>query len=181
MRGTPTLNCTVSTAMPGRDTENTCSTPAISARTCSAGRVTSASTSRAEAPGNGTKTFAIVTLICGSSSRGVTATANRPSSKASSAASGVSCECWKIRAIRPEMPMAGSASSGRAGRAEHAGLDRLERDALAGPQAGEHLDGTLVAGGAEADLAHLRPCLRGALVLEHVDARHFAALEHGLA
>ena len=53
--GTPTLNCTVSTAMPGRDTEYTCSMPVICASTCSAGVATSASTSRAEAPGNGTK------------------------------------------------------------------------------------------------------------------------------
>ncbi len=56
---------------------------------------TSDSTSCDEAPGNGTNTLAIVTLICGSSSRGVTITANSPSSNATSAISGVSCESWK--------------------------------------------------------------------------------------
>ncbi len=94
-RGTPTLNCTVSTAMPGRETENTCSTPVICDSTCSAGVATSDSTSLEEAPGNGMNTFAIVTLICGSSSRGVTITANSPSRNATSAISGVSCESWK--------------------------------------------------------------------------------------
>ena len=103
--GTPTLNCTVSTAMPGRDTEYTCSMPLICASTCSAGVATSVSTSRAEAPGNGTSTFAMVTLICGSSSRGVTATAKTPSRNATSASSGVSCDAWKKRAMRPEAPM----------------------------------------------------------------------------
>ena len=95
VRGTPTLNCTVSTAMPGRETEYTCSMPGICASTCSAGAATSDSTSRTEAPGNGTKTLAIVTLICGSSSRGVTRTAKTPSSRATSASSGVSAESWK--------------------------------------------------------------------------------------
>ena len=66
--------------------------PAICDSTCSAGVATSASTSLAEAPGNGTNTLAMVTLICGSSSRGVTSTANRPSRKATSAISGVSCD-----------------------------------------------------------------------------------------
>ena len=46
--------------------------PSIWESTCSAGVETSDSTSFTEAPGNGMKTFAIVTLICGSSSRGVT-------------------------------------------------------------------------------------------------------------
>jgi hypothetical protein len=54
--------------------------PAICDSTCSAGVATSDSTSRAEAPGNGMNTLAMVTLICGSSSRGVTMIANRPSS-----------------------------------------------------------------------------------------------------
>ncbi len=40
--------------------------------------------------GTGTMTFAIVTLICGSSSRGVTSTAKTPSSSAVSPSSGVS-------------------------------------------------------------------------------------------
>ncbi|MBV6410514.1 MAG: hypothetical protein GAKPKEKM_01330 [Rhodocyclaceae bacterium] len=93
------------TAMPGRETEYTCSMPAMRESTCSAGRATRFSTSRAEAPGKGTKTLAIVTLICGSSSRGVTSTAKRPSRKAISAMSGVICERWNRAAIFPEMPM----------------------------------------------------------------------------
>ena len=76
--------------------------------TCSAGVVTSDSTSLADAPGNGISTFAMVTLICGSSSRGVTSTANTPSSSAISAISGVICECRKILLMRPEMPMVSS-------------------------------------------------------------------------
>ena len=83
VRGTPTLNCTVITAMPGCDTDITCSTPAMRDSTCSAGVATICSTSRTEAPGNGISTLAIVTLICGSSSRGVTSTAKAPSSSAS--------------------------------------------------------------------------------------------------
>jgi hypothetical protein len=73
--------------------------------TCSAGRATRFSTSAADAPGKGMKTLAIVTLICGSSSRGVTSTAKRPSRKAISAMSGVICERWNSSAIFPEMPI----------------------------------------------------------------------------
>src|SRR5512147_2508786 len=83
--------------------------PRICASTCSAGVATSASTSFADAPGKGTSTLAIVTLICGSSSRGVTSTAKSPRRNATSASSGVSCESWKNRAMRPEMPMPRSA------------------------------------------------------------------------
>ena len=63
--------------------------PWICESTCSAGAATIFSTSALEAPGKGISTLAMVTLICGSSSRGVTSTANRPSSKATSASSGV--------------------------------------------------------------------------------------------
>ena len=63
-------------------------------------------TSFAEAPGKGMNTLAMVTLICGSSSRGVTRMANRPKSAAISAISGVSWDVRKKRAIRPESPMA---------------------------------------------------------------------------
>ena len=49
-------------------------------------------------------TLAMVTLICGSSSRGVTSTANRPSSSATSASSGVMALAWKARATEPEKP-----------------------------------------------------------------------------
>ena len=104
VRGTPTLNCTVMTARPGRETDITCSTPAIRDKTCSAGVATICSTSRTDAPANGISTLAIVTLICGSSSRGVTSTANAPSSTAASASNGVICAVWKKAAMRPEMP-----------------------------------------------------------------------------
>ena len=56
--------------------------PVICDSTCSAGTVTMLCTSSLDAPGNGMITFAIVTLICGSSSFGVTSTANSPSSNA---------------------------------------------------------------------------------------------------
>ena len=118
VRGTPTSNCTVITASPGRDSDITCSMPAICDSTCSAGVATICSTSRADAPGNGISTLAIVTLICGSSSRGVTSTANTPSSSATSASSGVICADWNKPAMRPEMPGRGAAAlvEGAAGR-----------------------------------------------------------------
>ncbi len=92
------------TAMPGRETEYTCSMPAMRDSTCSAGRVTSASTSLVDAPGKGTKTFAMVTLICGSSSRGVIKVAPMPSNSAISAIRGVREFLRKYSAMRPEMP-----------------------------------------------------------------------------
>jgi hypothetical protein len=72
--------------------------------TCSAGRATMASTSRAEAPGQGTSTLAMVTSICGSSSLGVMRVANTPSSSSTSASSGVSALRPKPCAMRPEIP-----------------------------------------------------------------------------
>ena len=78
--------------------------PAICPSTCSAGRATMCCTSALPAPGKGISTLAIVTLICGSSSRGVTSTANSPSSSATSASSGVSAWSWKVRARRPDTP-----------------------------------------------------------------------------
>ena len=107
VRGTPTLNCTVSTARPGLATDITCSTPLICDSTCSAGMATICSTSRTAAPGKGISTLAIVTLICGSSSRGVTPTAKPPSSSAIKASSGVICAAWKKAAMRPEIPSVG--------------------------------------------------------------------------
>ncbi len=89
--GTPTSNWVVSTAMPGRETEYTWSMPAMRETTCSAGVATMLSTSWTDAPGKGMNTFAIVTLICGSSSFGVTSTANRPRRNSTRASSGVSC------------------------------------------------------------------------------------------
>ena len=104
VRGTPTLYWTVISAWPGRDTDQTCSSPGICESTCSAGIAISVSTSFADAPGNATKTLAIVTSICGSSSRGVTITANAPAITSTIAISGVSCDERKKRAMRPETP-----------------------------------------------------------------------------
>ena len=81
-----------------------CFTPEISASTFSIGVATRFSTCCALAPGNGTMTLAIVTLICGSSSRGVTSTANKPSSSAVSPSSGVSSLSRNSRASRPLKP-----------------------------------------------------------------------------
>ena len=78
--------------------------PAIWLSTCSAGRATMFCTFSLLAPGKGISTFAIVTLICGSSSRGVTSTANRPSNRATSASSGVRALDWKAAAMRPDSP-----------------------------------------------------------------------------
>jgi hypothetical protein len=79
-------------------------TSEISASTCSIGSAIRLSTSAALAPGNGMMTLAIVTSICGSSSRGVTITANRPSNIPASASSGVSWLVRKNWATRPENP-----------------------------------------------------------------------------
>ena len=111
VRGTPTLYCTVTTAMPGRETDITCSTSAICPKTCSAGVATMRSTSLADAPGKGINTFAMVTLICGSSSRGVTITANTPSNNATNANKGVICALRKNAAMRPEIPIFAGAVS----------------------------------------------------------------------
>ena len=110
VRGTPTLYCTVITATPGLDTDMTCSISAICPKTCSAGVATMRSTSLTDAPGKGINTFAMVTLICGSSSRGVTSTANTPSSRAIKASNGVICALWKNAAIRPDTPIFGFGS-----------------------------------------------------------------------
>jgi hypothetical protein len=64
--------------------------PAMRDTTCSAGVATRLSTSRTDAPGNGMNTFAMVTLICGSSSFGVIITANSPRRNSTNASSGVS-------------------------------------------------------------------------------------------
>ena len=104
VRSSPTLNWTVTTAMPGRETEKTCSMPFISESTCSAGPATRCSISVGEAPGTGMKTSAKVTLICGSSSRGVTRMAKNPSSSPTRASSGVMAVSWKRAATLPEMP-----------------------------------------------------------------------------
>ena len=49
-------------------------------------------------------TLANVTLICGSSSRGVTSTANKPNSNPTNANNGVISVVKKFFAIEPEIP-----------------------------------------------------------------------------
>ena len=53
----------VSTAMPGREIDMTCSTPVMRDSTCSAGVATILSTSRVLAPGKEIMTLAMVTSI----------------------------------------------------------------------------------------------------------------------
>ena len=100
--------------MPGRETEKTWSTPVMRESTCSPGVATRFSTSLLEAPGKGTTTLAMVTSIWGSSSRGVTMTANNPRSSSTRASRGVMGDAWKVWAIRPEIPMSVSARMNRA-------------------------------------------------------------------
>src|ERR1017187_6178626 len=177
-----------------------CSMPVMRESTCSAGVVTSDSTSFADAPGNGISTFAMVTLICGSSSRGVTSTANTPSSSASSAISGVICECRKILLMRPEMPMVnswfavrdsllGMMPGARLGRIA-IGRPRCSRlallaAALQGGQCSDRVERDLVPRrGAGEHLPSLRPCRFSQAQLAKADlavtprligAGHFAA------
>ena len=68
------------------------------------GLVTRASTSWAESPGACTNTSAIGTMICGSSSLGVTTTANIPRIIDASIISGVSFDCINALAILPDIP-----------------------------------------------------------------------------
>src|SRR5688572_4182500 len=91
-------------APPGREMEYTYSTPLISEILRSKGFVNCSSTIFADAPGKGNQTSAIGTIICGSSSRGVTRAANRPSNNAPMISSGVSLLVRKRAAMRPESP-----------------------------------------------------------------------------
>ena len=84
--------------------------PLISESTCSAGVATRCSTSCAVAPGKGMNTLAKVTLIWGSSSRGVISTASSPNNSPTRAMSGVSWLSWKKAAMRPETPRRRSAA-----------------------------------------------------------------------
>src|SRR3970282_2484564 len=148
-RSTPTVYSTVSTAIPGRLIEYTCLTPSISSSFCSSGVLTSCSTSRALAPTNGTDTFAVVTAICGSSSRGVISTATSPSSRPMIARTGVSGLDWNAAARRPDKPSratgAASLMSGPCGGLALRGQrlqrgDRVGGDLVAGLEPGYHLD-----------------------------------------
>ena len=80
------------------------STPGISQSSFSIGRVTRSSISFEPVPVMETSTSIIGTLICGSSSRGRSATAATPSSTDVTMISGVSLELMNERAIRPAMP-----------------------------------------------------------------------------
>ncbi|AEP31467.1 hypothetical protein GNIT_3373 [Glaciecola nitratireducens FR1064] len=66
------------------------------------GVVTKLATSFADAPAKGIKTLAMVTSICGSSSRGVTSAAKTPNIKPNSANKAVNCERDAPSAIAPE-------------------------------------------------------------------------------
>ncbi len=59
----------------------------------------------ADAPGNGTSTLAIVTLICGSSSLGVTSTANSAEQEQHQGNQRRELTALEKLAMRPEMPM----------------------------------------------------------------------------
>src|SRR5690606_18658410 len=90
-------------------------------------------------------TLAMVTSICGSSSRGVIITATNPSSRPSSARIGVSGLAWKVRAMRPEMPSRDgscAAMSVRLACGDQRLLrrDRIGGDGLAGLQPRDHVD-----------------------------------------
>ncbi len=80
------------------------STPGISQRSFSIGRVARSSTSRALNPVMETSTSIIGTLICGSSSRGNNTMADTPSSTEVMITSGVSFESMNARAMRPARP-----------------------------------------------------------------------------
>src|SRR5690349_679506 len=91
-------------APPGLEMEETYSTLLISEIMCSNGFVSCSSITFSESRGNDSQTSAIGTMICGSSSRGVTSTANRPSNNAPRMNSGVSLLVRKSAAIRPDSP-----------------------------------------------------------------------------
>src|SRR5579863_3779811 len=168
-----------------------CSTPAISPSTCSMGEDTRLSTCSAEAPGKAMKTLAKVTSICGSSSRGVTRTANIPNSSAARASNGVSWLPRNRRATRPLKPgdalierrpdarrYPGNARvrSSRRTRAcslqFRCGGERIDGDPIAGNETGENLD-AIAEALSEPHLTH-----RGVADRIHdVDRRDFATLD----
>ena len=85
----------------------------------------------------------MVTLICGSSSRGVTSTAKAPSSSATSASSGVICAAWKKRGDAAGDAQARCFMALRRQRMRAAACGS-SADALAGRHAGQHLDAVAV-------------------------------------
>src|SRR5262245_25012665 len=134
--------------------------PLICETTCSAGTVISWCTSSVEAAGNGMNTFAIVTLICGSSSFGMTNPANTPRSSPKPARSGVRRDVRNVRAIRPDTPSPYGVCCGSGGgvmaRTSISG-DRLTAlYLLARVEARQHLDPSRVRRFADANLAQAR-------------------------
>src|ERR1700687_406030 len=79
--------------------------------------------------------------------------------------------------MRPEMPIGEVALAARRSGGRHPGFHRIEGNPLAGFEAGEHLDCTLVRGGTQADLAQPRCALR----IDHIDCGELAAMENGIA
>jgi hypothetical protein len=106
--GSFTLKRTVINAIPGRLTLYRYSTPARPHKRRSSGVVSWLSTSFGLAPGYGTMRSTIGTMICGSSSRGVSTTASTPSSSDAKTMSGVSLLRRKVLARRPARPNFGS-------------------------------------------------------------------------
>ena len=158
VRGTPTLNCTVTTARPGRETDITCSMPAICDSTCSAGVATICSTSRTDAPGKGMKHVGhrhvdLRLLLARRHQHGERAEQQRHQRQ----------QRRDLRRLEVGGDAAGDAQrergSWRDPSAHARGRLRIEGDALAGGDAGQHLD--LVAARApEAHLAQQRHAVR---------------------
>src|SRR5690606_14420898 len=117
----------------------------------------------------GTITLAMVTSICGSSSRGVTRVAARPSNRPARASTGVSGLAWKARARRPDRPRRGSAIAALSGQVGQ-GRQRIGSDALALGQAGDHLH-PVIHLVAQAHLAQADPVV----LADHVDGGDLAA------
>gem|GEM_PF-6314689 len=113
-RSSPTRNRTMTRLDPSWDCEYTYSTPGISHSSFSMGRVTRSSISRGPDPGIDTITSIMGTRICGSSSRGNSATAPKPSNTDAIRSSGVSFEFAKAADNHPENPpcSSGLSSSG---------------------------------------------------------------------
>src|SRR6516164_6897054 len=133
--------------------------------------VTSASTSAGVAPGKGTKTSTIGTMICGSSSRGVVSTETRPSTTAATTPSGVSGELMAFAASRPAMPGRGSVT----GDLDPLAVSHVPRqvdDSLARGEAGQHRE--LISLG----LTEPKPAQGGPAVGEDEHPAQVAPLDH---
>src|SRR5262252_10274382 len=134
--------------------------PLICETTCSAGTVIRWCTSSVEAAGNGMNTFAIVTLICGSSSFGMTNPANTPRSSPKTASNGVRRDVRNVRAIRPDTPSGYGVCCGGGGGVTASISIGDDRPAalylLARIEARQHLDPSRARRFTDADLAQAR-------------------------